>query len=295
MRPWLATSYSSKPQLVSLTLKARMVSPGGSRCKLGHADLDHEAAAGLEVRGDAAEVGDLRFLRRQVHDRVEDEVRDRDCPIHARGREVADRDADPVAARLRPQPRNHRLRQLDAVHWHADMAGTDTRIAPTAESRSAGRPTRRLRCPARVRSASASRRSTPSGTHTTCSGHTPGRSPRRRRRRQSGSRCAASARTWSRHPAQIVAFLATLDSLSNGRAALGLGIHTTEHLAWVGVDVGDYVQGTREAYEIIRTLLRGDGPAYEGDVFRLTDQATSGSRPLVPTCRSTYARSARST
>ena len=107
--------------------------------------------------------------------------------------------------------------------------------------------------------------------------------------------CSVGTNPWSRHPAQIVAFLATLDSLSNGRAALGLGIHTTEHLAWVGVDVGDYVQGTREAYEIIRTLLRGDGPAYEGDVFRLTDQATSGSRPLVPTCRSTYARSARST
>ena len=101
MRPWLATSYSSKPQLVSLTLKARMVSPGGSRCKLGHADLDHEAAAGLEVRGDAAEVGDLRFLRRQVHDRVEDEVRDRDCPIHARRA----RPRDAKASRLSSQPR----------------------------------------------------------------------------------------------------------------------------------------------------------------------------------------------
>jgi len=77
---------------------------------------------------------------------------------------------------------------------------------------------------------------------------------------------------WSTHPAEIVTFLTTLDDLSGGRAALGLGIHTTEHLAWVGVDVGDYVQGTREAFEIVTRLLAGEGPAYEGEVFRITDE-----------------------
>ena len=44
--------------------------------ELGHPDLDHEAAAGLEVRGDVPEARDLRRLRRQIPDRVEDEVRE---------------------------------------------------------------------------------------------------------------------------------------------------------------------------------------------------------------------------
>ena len=121
MSPCVATSYSSMPQLVSLTWKARMVSPGGSRRRLGDADLDDEAAAGLEVRRDVAEARDLRRLRRQVHDRVEDQVRDGERPVDRRRREVADRDADVLAARLRAQPRDHRLRQLDPVHRHAAL------------------------------------------------------------------------------------------------------------------------------------------------------------------------------
>src|SRR5437899_10689017 len=39
--------------------------------------LDHEAATGLEVRGDVPEARDLSRLCGQVHDRVEDEIRDR--------------------------------------------------------------------------------------------------------------------------------------------------------------------------------------------------------------------------
>lgn len=85
---------------------------------------------------------------------------------------------------------------------------------------------------------------------------------------------------WSTHPAEILTFLATLDKLSDGRAALGLGIHTTEHLAWIGIDPGDYVQGTREAYEILRMLLHGDGPAYDGDHFKLPDNAQLRMAPL---------------
>lgn len=94
--------------------------------------------------------------------------------------------------------------------------------------------------------------------------------------------CSVGTNPWSTHPAEIVTFLATLDALSNGRAGLGLGIHTTEHLAWVGIDVGDYVQGTREAYEIVRMLLRGEEPPYEGSVFRLTDQGHLRFTPLRP-------------
>ena len=47
-------------------------------------DLDDEAAAGLEVRRRIAEARDLRRLRRQVHDRVEDQVHERERPVDRR-------------------------------------------------------------------------------------------------------------------------------------------------------------------------------------------------------------------
>ena len=101
-RPWLSTSYSSIPTCCSPTEKTCVVSPGGTRCSSGHAHLDDEAAARLEVRRDVAEAGDLRRLRRQVVDRVEDEVGEPERAVGARRREVADRDGD---VRRRPASR----------------------------------------------------------------------------------------------------------------------------------------------------------------------------------------------
>lgn len=40
-------------------------------------------------------------------------------------------------------------------------------------------------------------------------------------------------------PSEIAAYLATLDLLSNGRAALGLGLHTDQMVRWLGYDPGD--------------------------------------------------------
>src|SRR5262249_40751059 len=48
--------------------------------QLRDVNLDDEAAAGRQVGGDVAEAGDLRFLRGQGHDRVEDQVRDPEHP-----------------------------------------------------------------------------------------------------------------------------------------------------------------------------------------------------------------------
>ena len=44
--------------------------------------------------------------------------------------------------------------------------------------------------------------------------------------------------------------LATLDELSEGRAILGLGLHTTDMVEWSGYDASDYLQRTREAVDI---------------------------------------------
>ena len=60
-------------------------------------------------------------------------------------REVADRDADLVTAGLGPQPRGHRLRQLDAVHRHSprcerqrDPPGPDPELERSAAAREPG-------------------------------------------------------------------------------------------------------------------------------------------------------------
>src|SRR5262245_25738185 len=74
--------------------------PGRQPAQLRNVNLDDEAATGREVGGDVAEAGHLRFLRRQVHDRVEDQVRERERPRSPRRCEVADRHVDLGTARF---------------------------------------------------------------------------------------------------------------------------------------------------------------------------------------------------
>jgi hypothetical protein len=71
--------------------------------------------------GDVLEARDLLVLGRQVHDRVEDEIRERERRTDGGRREVANRDADLLGPRLRPQPCDHRLGEVDAVHAHAAL------------------------------------------------------------------------------------------------------------------------------------------------------------------------------
>src|SRR5207253_10127886 len=81
--------------------------------------LDHEAAAPGEMRRDIAEALDLRVLRSEVHDRVPDEVGERECACQLRGREVADRHVDVGRTGLRSQLIDHCRRKLDAVDLDA--------------------------------------------------------------------------------------------------------------------------------------------------------------------------------
>src|SRR5436305_7097222 len=87
------------------------------------------------MRGNVLEAGDLGVLRRQVVDRVEDQVRERERPLDASGREVPDRHADQFSPRFRLELRDHRLREVDAVYLHAalgegkgDPPGTDPEL-----------------------------------------------------------------------------------------------------------------------------------------------------------------------
>src|SRR4030095_11718459 len=87
--------------------------------ELRNADLDYEAATRLEMQSDILEASDLLILCRQVVDRVEDEVGGRETPVAPRRGEVADRDLDVLGAGLGPQPRHHRLGEVDSVNTYA--------------------------------------------------------------------------------------------------------------------------------------------------------------------------------
>src|SRR5512132_4718048 len=99
--------------------------------------LDREAAARLELRGNALETSNLRVLRGQVVDRVEDEVHKRKRLADARHREVADRDRDLLAAWLRAELGDHVWRKIDAVHARS-ARGERERDAPRTNAQLEG-------------------------------------------------------------------------------------------------------------------------------------------------------------
>jgi 5,10-methylenetetrahydromethanopterin reductase len=87
---------------------------------------------------------------------------------------------------------------------------------------------------------------------------------------------------YSADPAEIATYVATLDELSQGRAVLGLGMHTGEMVGWLGVEPVDMVTRTREAIEIVTALLRGDVVAYQGKEFHWSDQCYLRFKPFRP-------------
>jgi 5,10-methylenetetrahydromethanopterin reductase len=80
------------------------------------------------------------------------------------------------------------------------------------------------------------------------------------------------------HPVEIAGQTAALDLESNGRAFLGLAAG-----AWldrVGVDASRPLTAIREAWEVVRRLLAGDGSGFEGQRFSLEPGNTLAYEPL---------------
>lgn len=75
----------------------------------------------------------------------------------------------------------------------------------------------------------------------------------------------------ARTPAMTAMTAATLDALSNGRLLLGLGLSGPQVVeGWYGLRYAKPLQRTREYIEIVRAILRREGPLeYEGEVYRL--------------------------
>lgn len=84
---------------------------------------------------------------------------------------------------------------------------------------------------------------------------------------------------YTTHPSEIATYLATLDELSQGRAVLGLGLHSTLMVDWTGQHTRDYLQRTREATEMIRALFRGEVVERHTDCFDWSDQCYLRFKP----------------
>ena len=82
------------------------------------------------------------------------------------------------------------------------------------------------------------------------------------------------------HPVEIANQLHMLDTVSGGRAYLGLA-----RGAWldaVGVSQDRPVRRLREAVDVVRRLLRGDDTGYQGEIFRVAPGVRLAYRPVRP-------------
>jgi 5,10-methylenetetrahydromethanopterin reductase len=83
-------------------------------------------------------------------------------------------------------------------------------------------------------------------------------------------------------PAEIATFLATLDLLSGGRAAVGIGLHTDAMVEWTGHDATDHVERTRAAVDVVRRLLRGETVTGPVGPFEWSEECFLRFEPLRP-------------
>jgi len=82
------------------------------------------------------------------------------------------------------------------------------------------------------------------------------------------------------HPVEIANQLHMLDSVSGGRAYLGLA-----RGAWldaVGVSQDRPVRRLRETVEVVRRLMRGDDTGYQGEIFRVAPGVRLAYQPVRP-------------
>jgi F420-dependent oxidoreductase-like protein len=88
-----------------------------------------------------------------------------------------------------------------------------------------------------------------------------------------------------RNPAMFAKQVATLDTISNGRAVLGLGgaWNESEHIGY-GFDfppIGERLDRLEEALEICRLMLSEERPSFTGRFYRI-DRALNVPRPVAP-------------
>src|SRR6266540_3080558 len=83
---------------------------------------------------------------------------------------------------------------------------------------------------------------------------------------------------YNRHPTLIAMEIGALDELAQGRAALGIGSGIAAAIARMGVSAERPLAALRDAFHIVRAMLRGEAVTYEGRAFSVRD-VRLGYRP----------------
>lgn len=88
-----------------------------------------------------------------------------------------------------------------------------------------------------------------------------------------------------RNPALLAKTVSTLDTISGGRAVLGLGAawYEAEHVG-LGVafpPIGERMDRLEEALQVCRLMFTAERPSFEGRYYRI-DRALNNPRPLQP-------------
>jgi len=84
---------------------------------------------------------------------------------------------------------------------------------------------------------------------------------------------------YSRHPALTAKMIAMLDRYSHGRAVLGIGQGDLWQFDQLGIAHDRPLQSLREAVQVIRRFLSGDGTAFTGEIFSVPEGYTFPWRP----------------
>lgn len=84
---------------------------------------------------------------------------------------------------------------------------------------------------------------------------------------------------FTKHPAQIAMEIGAFDELSGGRAVLGLGAGLAAPIQRLGIDNGRPLAALRDAFQIVRGLLRGESVTHKGPVFSVDGAKLSYTPP----------------
>ncbi|HEV2225828.1 MAG TPA: LLM class flavin-dependent oxidoreductase, partial [Nitrososphaerales archaeon] len=87
---------------------------------------------------------------------------------------------------------------------------------------------------------------------------------------------------YTTNPAELAMFIASIDELSGGRAVCGISAGSLDYMQWLGIPAQKPLTRTKEAVELIRTLLAGNVAKYQGTEFSWSEQCYMRFKPIRP-------------
>lgn len=85
---------------------------------------------------------------------------------------------------------------------------------------------------------------------------------------------------YTTNPAELAMFLASLDELTGGRVVCGISAGSLEYMEWLGIEARKPLTRTKEAVDLIRSLISGKIAKFDGKEFKWTEQCYMRFKPL---------------